>query len=328
MKERKYILIIVLIVAIVAVIVAAIYFNNRDNKVNETNNATNDVTNNTTNNPVQTTNKDPYSNYKDFTWKREISAGYTTDKIEIIDSKLYKVSNNVKTAITTVTGVPKYVNGIIRGGALENIIVITEDGTVWKNSNIDDGIDITMEDKFTKVAINAVVIDMTEGNEGVVPYSGPYYLTKEGKLLREDGKTYEQINGQHISSMGSMEAFVYINKDKTASYQRIEGVEEFVLDQTGKKVTLKQAFSESSERFSGTTEDHFYVVTEDNKLYDFSATSFMVASGYYDARDKTVESLKMVSSSKIRVNFFDGTNIDIQGVYSYFDMSTNKTISF
>jgi len=324
MNKREYILIIFLVLAIIAIVVAAIYFNNENREITATNNASNTVTQT----PIQTTNIDPYSKYEGFTWARETSAGYATQKFEIVDAKLYLISNNAKTLVTSVIGVPKYVNAIIRGGVLSDIIVITEDGIVWKNTDVDDGITIAIKDAFTKVPLNGTVIDMTLGNEGVVPYSGPYYLTKEGKLIREDGKTYEQINGQHINMIGTFDCFVYINKDKTASYKRTEDTEDFIIDQIGKKVTLKQTFSESSERFSGTTQDHFYIVTEDNKLFDFSATSLMVANPYCDAKNRTVESLKMVSVSKIKINFTDGTNLIIAGIYSYYDMSTNKLINF
>lgn len=318
MEMRKFIILIVLILAIASVIICAMYFNSLNPVINNNNN---NLANTTNQDEEKVVNVDPYAKYKNFPWMRETSAGYTELKFEIIDSKLYIVDKKNKTLITTVKGVPKYLNGLIEGGIMAGVICITEEGTVWKSGAIDDSVTIKVEDNFTQIQISEKVIDMTMGGLGVVPYSGPYYLTEKGNLLRSDGKTYEQINGKHVYSTGTLFTPVYVNTDRTASYQRTLGVDEFILNEQGKKVIFKQIFTNTSE-------DYTYVVTDDNKLYTFSKDTLMVASEYSKAKGKIVSSIKMTAQDTITVEFTDRTTLDLEGIYDYYDAIISKELKF
>jgi flagellar basal body-associated protein FliL len=208
-------------------------------------------------------------------------------------------------------GKPKYIQTLYGGGVAYALVVITEENDAYKiNFNGEFSTGNADKSKFTttKIDLGEKIIDLTDG------YSGPYYLTESGKLLTEDGVSYDTINRNHIKRLGGLGLCVYINEDSTLETLRTSDANEYldIVDNSGNKIKAKYAFYESSERWTGTTSMHFYVVDENDELLDFYEGSLM---------GKKVSSLKYDDSAdKIEIFYTDNTSTVIEKVYQYIEV--------
>lgn len=245
----------------------------------------------------------------------------TSDKYSIFNLNNKKIEYSNGQIIDFEYGTPKYIQTILGGGVPYLLIVLTEEDNAYKIV-LNDGLDLSDvcdQSKFDiiKIELDEKIIDMTEGNGVTVPYSGPYYLTESGKLLTEDGVSYDEINRNHIKRIGSLGRAVYINEDKTLETPRVSQTNEYidVVYENGEKIKAKVVFCESSEKWTGTTSEHFYVIDENDKLLDFSDMSLFVAD-YYFAH--TVKDFKYSETDNSVVFYYtDGTSEKIEKVYQY-----------
>lgn len=173
--------------------------------------------------------------------------------------------------------------------------------------------------KVTKIELGEKIIDITDGNEAVVPMSGPYYLTESGKLLTKNGTSYDKINRNHISRIGALDALLFINEDNTLETLRSYNSNEYmdIIDENDKKIKIKYIFLEISDRWTNSTSDHFYVVDDDDNLLDFSKQSLMVASEYYESKGKVTKLQYNSETFKMEITFNSGESIVIDDVYQY-----------
>jgi len=305
--------------------------NNEENVVNTENEVqeNQNVQNNEANNAVAKA----YEKIGDEYWvSKKTSDKYNSFTIN--NGSIEYSNGNVKNyKINFEYGKVKYLDKYINGGVLGALILITEENDAYK-IRFNGGLDLGGEpdqSKFviTKIELGEKIIDFTiTGGDAVVPYSGPYYLTESGKLLTEDGTSYEEINRNHIVRIGSLGKSVYVNKDNTLEILRVSGTNEYItiVDENGKKIRAKSVFYESSERWYGTTQEHFYAVDENDILLHFYEGSLMVADEYYDSEGK----IKVISinydqnASKIEISFTDGKSITIEKVYGYKELDYKK----
>lgn len=247
-------------------------------------------------------------------------------------AKLYTVSNgeivynngNIKNVkVKFDYGVPKYVYNFVGGGVLNRLYVITESGEVYIITRAEDMMDLVILDqnydtsrlKIAKVEIDEKVIDLTGGNNSVtVPYSGPYFLTEKGNLLNEKGKTYDEINRNHINRTGSLGMMIYINADNTFEIIRNHNTYEYmaIIDDKGNKVKGKFIFYGSN---SG--KETCYIVDENNILLQFNNDSLMVAQSLYPYSENKIKDIKYDGKNKVEILLENGEKHTIENISQY-----------
>ena len=166
-----------------------------------------------------------------------------------------------------------------------------------------------------KVEIDEKVIDLTNGNNSVtVPYSGPYFLTEKGNLVNEKGKTYDEINRNHINGIGTLGMMVYINKDNTFEIIRNHNTYEYmeIIDDKGNKVTGKCIFY---DYISG--KENFYIINENNKLLRFNGDSLMVAQSIYPYAENKIKDIKYDGKNKVEILLENGEKHTLENISQY-----------
>lgn len=339
-NKGKHIIIIVLclIIVILLTIIGIIVLNK--NKTNENNNQNNNQSNNLDNNQSNNQNNVPenvtsknifdnlsqdvisvYNSLEGADWMSKVAGKFPLFNIK--DNKVFYKNDTTNLDINFNLGNPKYIYTSVRGGAFLYVYVITDEGTLYKSNYLNEfmtnNYDIS-KITFSKIDLNEKVIDITEGGNGVKPFSGPYFLTVSGKLLTEKGITYKEINREHIRYIEAAEGLVYLNKDKTIEIPRSLKSNEYltVNYENSKVVKSKYVFMEMSERWTGTNTTHFYIIDENNKLLDCSDSSIYIASEYLEASGKTVSNVIFTKSeNKINIVFTDGSTLQINKVYQY-----------
>lgn len=246
--------------------------------------------------------------------------------------KLYTVSNgeivynngNIKNVkVKFDYGVPKSVCNFIGGGALVRLYVITESGEIYIITPDEGMSDLVILDqnydtsrlKIAKVEIDEKVIDLTNGNNSVtVPYSGPYFLTEKGNLINEKGKTYDEINRNHVKYIGSLGMMVYINKDNTFEIIRNHNTYEYmeIIDDKGNKVKGKCIFYGTN---SG--KETCYIVDENNILLQFNNDSLVAVRSLYPYSENKIKSIKYDGKSKVEILLENGEKHTLDNIYQY-----------
>lgn len=346
-KDKKYNIILGLMIFFFVIIVGiAIAFglgyiginknassnNNSQDNANsnlQTDTSTNTINDNTTD--ENTKNNDTiqkiYSKLSNSIWasKKNINDVYTFNEDSIVSSQNFKIPFKY--------GKVKYLVNIINGGMLSSFIALTENGEAYKitSNTLDGDLGSALSTynasnlKITKVNISEKIIDLTYANyvnSNLITVGGPYYLTETGKLLNENGKSYEEINRNHVASIGNIDGIIYINEDKTLetlrTFRTLNTYEYiYIVDENNQNVKSKYVFFESSTRWTGTTSNHYYVVDENGQLLDFSSNSLMVAYEYYEAKGKIVHKLEYDETNfTIKVIFTDGSSITIENIYN------------
>jgi len=334
------ILIVILIIIILGLASYIIYDKFLNNTNNE--NSQNKIENVSQEQNTINTNEisiDPYAKYHQFKWLRNNTCGYT-EKFEIINSKLYYINDTSKEEVTSIIGNPKYVNGIINGGILNKIFVITEQGTVWL-VEVGRGDYTELHTNFIKLNIPGTILEMTHGIEGARGYAVgmyQYYLTSDGKLINENGKTYEEINGNHILGLGNFGDAIYIGSDETISYYTTDINYEYVKDTIGNNLKAKQVICQSSttrnDLLSDGVLERFYVVTQNNQLLYFDTNTDMIAHEYTEALNKTVIKIENEEipdqygghSHNIVITLSGNIKIELIDISTAYDISTKSFI--
>ena len=268
------------------------------------------TTNEETSSENQSNNNKPTNNFKkayvkyDFDWvsKTKYPSTYVQSSTvrAVIDEKIYDVAFNY--------GEAKY-SFPLPGHDFHGITVINDSGEAYignfENGNFDSM-------SYTKVNISEKIVDIcfTGDPKSVAPYSGPYYMTESGKVLDRNGKTYEEINKNHISYVGTTISIVYICDDNTIDipldYVTLTSYTK-VVDSNKNNLKAKQIFHDSAN-------DIFYIITETNKLFKIDDMKAGVAT---PVNTKDVKALFYTASEyHMVVRFTDDTKTIYSEIYS------------
>lgn len=255
---------------------------------------------------------DVYKKY-DFDWasKKKDTFTYVKDgkiTIELAD-KTYEVNFNYGTPVL-VCDIPAQ--------AFSGIVVLNDKGEVYKSSEAEYDVNDNLQSSkftFTKVNLDDEIIDMSRsGGDGVVPYSGPYYMTKSGKVINGENKTYEEVNKDHINLFGGLDYLIFVCEDKTVDVGRMAGDYVKVVDENGKNIKIKYIFDPN-------TSNEYKIIDENNKYYTLLFNSNGVA--YYE--EKTVREFSYDNTKYVaKVIFTDGEVETYEYVYSSYDAVNNK----
>lgn len=241
---------------------------------------------------------------------------YTVSNGEIV----YNNGNTKNLKFKFDYGVPKYVLQSIKGGQLVGLFVLTESGEVYIINSLDDNfiLDTNYDPsrfQVSKMEMSEKIIDITGGKNSVtVPYSGPYFLTEKGNLINEKGKTYDEINRNHVKYMGSLGMMVYINKDNTFEIIRNHNTYEYmeIIDDKGNKVKGKFIFYGSN---SG--KETCYIVNENDILLQFNNDSLMVAQSLYPYSENKIKDIKYDGKSKVEILLENGEKHTLDNISQY-----------
>ena len=209
------------------------------------------------------------------------------------------------------------------GHDFNGFVVVNDKGEVYICNNIEfvNGAYDVNNITYTKANISEKIIDIAfEGNEGAVPYSGPYFMTETGKVLNKEGKTYEEVNKDHVARIGTVQYLVYICSDNTFDIPRTNNDYFKVVDDSGINIKGKKIFMDDSRGV-----ETFYIIGEDNKLYNLDSTANGVVQVYPSAENKTVKDIEYnKNSQEVKVIFTDGSELKFSNIYSAYDIENKE----
>jgi len=237
-------------------------------------------------------------------------------EIEIKDGKVYVIDNsNEMVEAKGIEGTPKYV-AIRHFSGPNNYFVVTEEGDLYYLSLIklidEDKTDCKFDKINTEKIINIYVMynPVTPGD-----YMNIYAETQSGELINFiTSKTFEEenpypdtISVPGFSSLDSLyisptrELYKYYYNDESSGYDEIK--------YNDQSLKIKDAFSFSREEVdgNGVSSDNintFYLITEDNLLYEITVKAENFHLKYQDMTDK----VKLHSSDKITKYVYDIKN--------------------
>lgn len=255
---------------------------------------------------------DAYKKY-DFNWvsKEEGSLTYIKDgkiKIDFIE-KIYEVKFDYGTPVL-VSDIPAQ--------DFYGLVVLNDKGEIYKSSETLYDVNGNLQSSkftFTKLEFKEEIIDISKvGGDDAVPCSGPYYMTKSGKVINEENKTYDEINKDHINSFGGLDYLIFICEDKTIEVGRTEGNYIKIIDSNGENIKIKYMFDPNYS-------NEYKIIDENNKYYTLLFNSNGVA--YYE--EKTVREFSYDNTKYVaKVIFTDGEVETYENVYSSYDAINNK----
>lgn len=256
--------------------------------------------------------EDVYKKY-DFDWvsKNKREGIYIKDgKIKIeLGEKTYEVKFSYGTPVL-VCGIPAQ--------SFTGLVVLNDKGEVYKSSEAVYDVNDNLQSgnfTFTKLNLNEEIVDVSRsGGDGAVPYSGPYYMTKSGKVIDSENKTYEEINKDHINLFGGLDYLIFVCEDKTIDVGRISGDYIKIVDSNGKNIKIKYIFDPNNS-------NEYKIIDENDKYYTLLFNSNGVA--YYE--EKKVKEFSYDNTKYIaKVTFMDGETENYEDVYSSYDAVNNK----
>lgn len=267
---------------------------------------------------VDNTTTNPYKKYENFKWEIRYTDRDKISEVEwlnakmiIENGKLYIIDNNSRKQVTTITDTPKYIFplGVQTFGAVR---VITEEGTIWIMELEND----KFIDNFKKVNIDGEVVDITDGEFWADYYNPTFYLLKTGKLINEEGKTYEEIHGNHLYMLDIWGDY-FINSDYTISGFGEFSNNEKLKDINGNIIKINQVFYD----YEG-EDTEYIVITDKNQLLCFNINEY-VAKPVEGAENSKVSNIEMQDTDKdwikkLVVTLENGNNIDFE-IFEYFD---------
>lgn len=255
--------------------------------------------------------KEAYKKYK-FDWisknRNENTYVKSLTVRVVIDERIYDVSFD--------HGEPIY-SCPLPGHDFHGITVVNKNGEAYIG-NFENGNFATMT--YTKVNISEKIVDVCYGgDESALPYSGPYYMTETGKVLDRFGNTYDQINRNHIASVGDVLSMVYVCEDGTidillegeeTSYNYIKAI-----DANKNNIKAKYVFYDSQDTV-------FYIVAENNKLYKINNMTTGLSS---IVNEKTVGEVSYNYFEKhMIVRFTDNTKFIYDEIYEPYELENER----
>lgn len=347
---------IIVILALIGIIVCLVIMNLQNNKVNNVaidsknqteQNTNKDVTNNTNNSTQNVEQKtteqkiaDAYKKWEGMSWISQRVVDKTNGRNGFIveNNELICIYANLGKVPFTY-GTPLYAYGLFNGGMVLGGIVVTKEGKAYIYASDWYGFNKLEDIIFKEIKINGKVIDMTLGPDYAIPSIYPYFLTEDGNLYNKDGKTFEEVNGNHIIRYGDYHniGYFYINKDNTLEYELSkEDVQIYtdyqegkvlIKDTNGNNIKVKSIFATENYINNYYFVYKFYVLDTDNKLLEFSSETKFIAKESDLSIGKKVASISYTYDQNTRiyenknynkayVTFEDGTKITIDRLLS------------
>ena len=206
------------------------------------------------------------------------------------------------------------------GQAFNGIAVLNESGEAYE-------VEFLNED-YTKIEVKRVNVDekivdiSSTGGNGSAIYYGPYYLTETGRVIDLNNKTYEEINKNHISTVGTAGYMVYICEDETIDIPRANSTYIKVITSNGINIKVKNIFCDVSGN-----EEVFYMIDKNDKIYVLRASSNAIAYEYEETRGRTVKSVKYDSeNNKVKLTLDNENVLNFNEVYSAYDLIKDKNM--
>lgn len=204
---------------------------------------------------------DPYANYKDFTWgnTKYLVSNNNNDKtgIEIKNNEVYLTFENKTVQVKNISGTPKKVMGAFNGGIIYYYL-LTEEGKIywveWSDTTATAELAINLN-KYN-------IIDFTSGNGKSIVRRVIYYLTADGKLIDQNGDTFEALNKNFVDSFGSLGHVIYIDSDNYIYFSKNGDANYTIIkDTSGNKVKARELYLRD-----GIEGEEIIIITQDNQI--------------------------------------------------------------
>ncbi len=251
---------------------------------------------------------DPYANYKKIEWSTN-----TSKDTKIKNNKLYFLNNEVDVSID---GTLEKVETIIIGG-FPVMFVTTEENEAWYIA-LDDIVNNTVAVE-KQLLTKEKIVDMTALKTYTSEYSDTtiYFLTEQGKLIDENGVSYDKYN--FVTSFRAQDIGIWISIDKDSNgYYYNEKNNTFsaiVSKSTGAKLSFSKIYRANGK---------LLVVTGYNKLFEYDGKSNKATQLTGD-----VSSVKKVLSEELlhlAIIFKDGTTKIFEDATGGYDVKNKKEI--
>ena len=275
-KDRKYNIILGVMIFLFIIIIGIsiawsfgyVHFGKKnEEKTNTNTNADSNITQNENaedSKDNENVIEEAYEKY-DFEWVSK-----SKNQIAYVENSVVKINANKLQNAKFEYGTPVMACPL-PGHDFNGFVVVNDKGEVYICNNIEfvNGAYDVNNITYTKANISEKIIDIAfEGNEGAVPYSGPYFMTETGKVLNKEGKTYEEVNKDHVAPIGTVQYLLYICSDNTFDIPRTNNDYFKVVDDSGINIKGKKIFMDDSRGV-----ETFYIIGEDNKLYNLDSTA-------------------------------------------------------
>ena len=257
--------------------------NNMDNKADVS------VANNSeTKKDAKNSLEEAYKKY-DFNWLSKNKSEIDITHVE--DGKVILTTAGKKQTIEFNYGTP-VMSSHIPGQAFDGIVVLNEKGEVYKIEFLSAD---NTKYEAKKINITEKVVDISSnGGKGAIPYYGPCYMTESGKVVDGSGRTYEEVNKDHVAMEGTIEFIVYICADNTVDLPRTETEYIKVIDRNNVKI-------KGSKVFASTVYDKtvIFIIDDAQKIWELNIGNNGVA---YEYSLNIVKDLEFNSNAKYILN--------------------------
>jgi len=256
---------------------------------------------------------DPYANYKDYEWGKTKIGDKAGAYIEIKSNKVYVTYSNKTSQVKNVSGTPIKTVSII-GGGIPFFYILTEEGKVYNLEEWDT--EATLVANLSKYD----VIDMTVGGGKGVVYRAIYYLTSDGRLIDENGDTFEALNKNFVTSFGRPSHKVYIDNKFNVYYSK-KGDANYITvkDTSGNKVKAKELYIQDT--VDGET---IIIITKDSQIIYVSNDGNITQE---KGKFKSINTYSQEYEGVMLITMSDNKNIIKYGLDDYYyDVEKKKTI--
>lgn len=345
-KNKKYSVILGIMILLFLIIVGIavawglgyIHFGNKVEKNKEDNNIEQNVTNSNNENKEEEEKSDGQNNKKDnATLVAEAYKKYNLDwankkyyeTLYIKDGKIKVKLDSIEQEIKFHYGKPVVVESSTYMD-MTGIIVINDNNEayisnelVYINENGPMSLDVS-KISFTKMNFKEKIVDVSlmVGDAGL-PYSGPYFMTETGNVVNKEGKTYEEINKDHIYAIHFVDSplHVYMCEDSTLDVHKINN--EFI-----KVVNLDNEIIKAKKIFLSSADDKyiFYIIDETESFYMLREGSVGVAVDFDDAYGKVKNIDLDKNKAKVKITFTSGETREFLDLEDGFDLELKQEI--
>jgi len=244
---------------------------------------------------------DPYSNYKNIVWATSKDDGFY-----IKNDKVYYLRLDGKEEVWNLPGIPVKVLSDEKGNGLQ-VNVITKEGKVYGLLSMNDYEQILPKEK---------VIDMTLIDN--YTFERYYYLTADGKLIDENGVSYNKYSFVAQYSMGKPYGGISIDKNGYGyHYNYDKKTYEVIISKTN-SATLSMSKIYTTDLY-GTI-----IVTSYNKLFKYDGKSNKATQITGDV--SSVKKIVDGDNTDLLITFKDGTTKVFDNIIDAYDVKNKKYI--
>lgn len=255
----------------------------------------------------------PYANYQDYKWGTTKVGDKAGAYLEIKNNKVYVTYENKTTQVKNISGTPIKAIYTNRGGAI-CFEVLTKEGKVY--SIVDWETTAELDANLSKYN----VIDITEGKGRGIVNRVFYCLTTDGKLIDENGDTYEEVNRDFVYSFGSLAHLVYIDSNDYVYYTKNRDVNYTTIkDTSGNKVKAKELYIQAT-----TDGETIIIITKDSQIIYVSSDGKTTQE---KGKFKSINTYRQEYEGIMLITMSDNKNIIKYNLNDYYyDVEKGKTI--